>query len=356
MKTKLYFLLIAITLISVTISCTEINDNTPSATLPSALTPEATSTPLPTLSPTPEPTATSVYYGSLNADQQKLYNSAPNMIDKGWEKIFLPEPFENYLGYYNSEELAGIYDSKTDKVLFALLIKNNLFVNESKTPITHNPFFSKDEASNIVDNVMQWYRIRLCTSQKGVILPNNLEEVLSSTEFQGYLDDCTITLRSWTYKTNNKNFMEGCKPYYYTVPEQTLTISKDTGIIIWLNSKRIENTVNICLAKFDNESNPPKVLGYYLGIAAGIDQISGGPIEISVYRSYDYRWDNYSKYKLADSLKEALRLTSMRIYRKYQQDDMWNRQLDDNFYKITERWIINSQSLNNQPPLIYEPK
>ncbi len=353
MKTKSYLLLIVIMLISAMISCTGINNNMPSTTLPSTSTPKPTSTPLPTLSPTPEPTATSVYYGSLNADQQKLYNSAPNMIDKGWDKSLLPEPFENYLGYYSSEEVVAIYDSKTDKVLFALLINNNLLINESKSAITYNPAFSKDEARTIFDNVMQWYRIRLCTSQKSITLPNNLEDVLSSTKFQDYLDDCTITLRSWTYRKTLKDRDEGCAPYYYSVPKQTLTVSKDSGIIIWLNSKRIENTVNVCLAKFDSESNPPKVLGYYLGTAVGIDQVSGGPIEISVNRSYDYRWDNYSQYKLADSLNEALKLTSMRIYKVHQSDSSYS-QLDDNFNKIMGRWIIEYFGFYTKPPLIYK--
>jgi len=354
MKTKNNLFLIAIT-INVLISCTSnatppINVNA-SPTLPPR--PTSTQTPQPTLSPTPEPTATSAYYYSLSTDQQTLYDSAPNMDDKGWDKRFLSKPFENYVGYYNVDEVVAIFEPKSEKVFNALLVNNNLFVNEGRSAIAYNPVFSKDEARTIVDNVMLWYRIRLCATQKRVILPSDLEEVVSSTKFQDYLDNCTITLRSWTAeKTHSQARNEGCAPYYYSVPQQTMVISRDSGIIIWLNSKRLKNTVNICLAKFDRESIPPKVLGYYLGFAVGIDQVPGSPIEISVYASIN--GGNNLKYVLACSLREALSLTSMRVYKA--KESYYVGQMDDNFYEIMDHWTISCMDYRAEPPLIYDGK
>jgi hypothetical protein len=352
MKTKYYLLLIAIST-NALISCIPIATPPLGTNVSPTLTPTptVTPTPRPTLSPTPVPTATSAYYSSLNMNQQILYDSAPNMDDKGWNKKFLSEPFDNYLGYYDGDEVIAIYDTETKKVFHALQVNNNLFVNEGRSAIVYNPVFSEDEARIIVDNIMLWYRIRLCATQKRAVIPNDLEEVVSSAQFQEYLDNCTVTLRSWTAeKTYSQDRDKGCAPFHYSVSKQTINISRGSGIIIWLNSKRLENKVNICLAQFDRESNPPKIIGYYLGTAVGVHQIDDGPMEISVFGNYG-GWDNYRKYILADSLREALRLTSMRVYKTEVSD---GSQIDNNFYEIMDRWMINHYGFTTEPPLVYE--
>ncbi len=114
-----------------------------------------------------------------------------------------------------------------------MLIENSLFVNEnSASEIIWNPDMNRAEAKQKMADYMKYVRAQVCAKSKKVDLPNTLEGALSDQNGINFLKDgCKVSLRA----VNEKGKLP------FTVQEQSIFISGQTGMVIKFVSKEEDN-------------------------------------------------------------------------------------------------------------------
>lgn len=171
------------------------------------------------------------YKTTLTVDQITMLDSTQDRTSEGLVRRFLDGDLSSYLAYVDVKpdskdlgEVVGVWNREQQKSNPALLIENNLFVNEnSASEIIWNPDMDRAEAKQTMADYMKYVRAQVCAKSNKVDLPNTLDGALADPNAIKYLEDgCTITLLK----------SSGGKNHPYNVPEQNILISSETGVVI----------------------------------------------------------------------------------------------------------------------------
>jgi hypothetical protein len=207
------------------------------------------------LSPSPTPTETltptepsfsdleSRYRDTLTPEQQKQFDESKNMTSEGLVRRFLDDDLASYLAYTNARpdsidyrEVTAVWNSEQNRLNPALLIENNLFINErTSSEIIWNPEMDRATAKQTFANYMKYVRLKLIAIANGIRLSNTLEGALANQESLGLLKKGDTVILRHLHSSSSR------RKHKYNVPEQEFLFSEQTGIVFKFISNETPN-------------------------------------------------------------------------------------------------------------------
>ena len=272
--------------------------------------PASTNTHLPTKPPTSAPTQTATPTESLTASYQKIeaeyiatlspeqkalyeqYNSKDRTAE-GLTRRFLDGDLSTYLAYVDMNkdskdygEVTSVWNPEQQKPNPALLIENNLFINEnSASEIIWNPDMDRDKAKQIMADYMKYVRLKLVAEASGIDLSNTLEGALTNEKAQKLLTEghiVTLHDASASYKSNGIDVK-------YSVPSQLIEVASDTSIVFKIVST---TDANMILSTGYDKDN-----GKIIQDGVSFIQSANGSLNINFYHTGNENLLGYSEYK-----------------------------------------------------------